>query len=734
MAGGIGNCKDSKHLFMGGIGEFNIIIALGVLLAAGFAGVWLVRLLHLPSVTGYILVGILLGPNGLNVIRAEMLESRLQIFTSIALLLIAFSIGERFEIRQLRRSARAVTRVSLGESLGSFVLVALVVGLVAWLTGTGGAHAGPALWVSVALICAAIAVATAPATTIAVFRELGASGPLSRLALSSVVVNNALSVTLFGLVVAAVKVLLGTSAGGGWMQGVLPLANTVLSLAAGFGIGIATDLIVHKLTHRDDVLVVALAAVFFTGGFASFVGLSPLLAGIAAGFAVVNRDRRDVRAFRALNDFEPPLYGLFFALAGAELHLGELLAAGALGIAFVLARATGKYLGAWLGARSADLPRQQSSLIGLALLPQAGLAIGLAYLVRQDPALEVVRTMIIDIVLTSVVINELIGAPLVRYVAVASGETVASAGEIVAVGSPRERADGHGIVPWTWPKLKPPAQPAGCVIAVLANPYTAAGIVRIATLLAHHYQAYPLALHVAAPEPTADDFWGDRARTQEQRLFEIGQREAERLGYRLPSESESAEEIWPEILQATENHNARAIVLGHPGAEQAPQFCQAVDAFAREALCPVVALRLAGELHTERILVPISEPDDFTVVYPMVRALAMVMEHRITVLGLMPPDTPQSDLDVSEDYLIGWEQCQELPGEAVYSAVATESRVHHILQAAQDHDIVVMATGMRSGLRRLFFGSLAEDVAMRIDRPMIIMRGGMESETLREGV
>jgi len=200
---------------MGGIGEFNIILALGVLLAAGFGGVWLVRLLHLPSVTGYILVGILLGPSGLNVIRAEMLESRLHIFTSIALLLIAFAIGERFDLQQLRRSARAVTRVSLGESLGSFVLVALVVGLVAWLTGAGEAHAGPALWISVAFICAAIAVATAPAATVAVFRELGASGPLSRLALSSVVVNNALSVTLFGLVVAAAKVLLGTSAGAG---------------------------------------------------------------------------------------------------------------------------------------------------------------------------------------------------------------------------------------------------------------------------------------------------------------------------------------------------------------------------------------------------------------------------------------------------------------------------------------------------------------------------------------
>jgi len=717
---------------MGSIGEFNIILALGVLLAAGFAGVWLVRLLHLPSVTGYILVGILLGPSGLNVIRAEMLESRLHIFTAIALLLIAFAIGERFEIRRLRRSARTVTRVSLGESLGSFVLVAVVVGLVAWLTGAGEANAGPALWVSVALICAAIAVATAPAATMAVFRELRAAGPLSQLALSSVVVNNALSVTLFGLVVAAVKVLLGTSAGGGWMQGVLPLANTVLSLAAGFGVGIGTDLIVHKLTHRDDVLVVALAAVFFTGGFASFVGLSPLLAGIAAGFAVVNRDRRDVRAFRALNDFEPPLYGLFFALAGAELHIGELLAAGVLGIAFVLARAAGKYLGAWLGARSAGLPPQQSSIIGLALLPQAGLAIGLAYLVRQDPALEMVRTMIIDVVITSVVINELIGAPLVRYVAIAAGEAVTVAEEVVAAGSPRERADGHGIVPWTWPKLTPHRRPEGYVIALLDNPDSAAGVVRIATLLAHHYRADPLALHIPAPQPTTEDFWDDSCPVDTGRLFGIARHEADALGYELDCHCEIAEDMWSGVLQGTQTYNTQAVVVAHPGPQQAAQFCRGVDALIRDALCPVVALRLAGELHTERILVPIADPDDFTVVYPMIRALAMVMEHRITVLRLMPPDTPHTQLDLSEEYLTGWERCQDLPCEAHYMAVATESRVHHILQSAQDHDIVVMATGMHGGLRRFFFGSVAEDVAVRINRPMIIMRGGMESQTLHE--
>jgi len=346
----------------------------------------------------------------------------------------------------------------------------------------------------------------------------------------------------------------------------------------------------------------------------------------------------------------------------------------------------------------------------------------------------VVRTIIIDVVLTSVVINELIGAPLVRYVAIASGEAVTGAEEVVTAESAREQPRKAEIVPWTWPKLKPHSRPEGYVIAVIDNPYTAAGVVRIAILLAHYYRADPIALHIPALQPTAEDFWGDSCPVDTGRLFGIARREADALGYELDCHCEIAEDVWSGVLQGTQTYNTQAVVVAHPGPQQGAEFCQGVDGLVREALCPVVALRLAGELHTERILVPITDPDDFTVVYPMVRALAMVMEHRITVLALMPPDTSQSDLDVSEDYLIGWKQCQDMPGQTVYSAVATESRAHHILQAAQHHDIVVMATGMPRGLRRLFFGSVAEDVAVRIERPMIIVRGAMESQTLHERV
>ncbi len=711
------------------LGEISLIFALSLLLAAGFGAARLAKLVHLPSVTGYILAGIALGPSGIDLIPHELLESRLQVFTEIALMFVAFGIGERFDLQQLRYSKRAVSCVSAGESVLAFVFVVPAVGATAWATQDGGSGGTWALWVSAALVCGSIGVATAPAATISVIRELDASGPLSRLVLSNVVVNNALSIMLFGVCVAAARVLMGTATQPLLVQAMTPLVTTVAALALGLAVGIITDLIVHRLAHRADVLVVALTAVFFCGGLATFVGLSPLLAGVAAGFAVVNRDRRDVRAFRALNDFEPPIYGIFFTLAGVELHLSELVQAGAVGAAFVLARAAGKYLGAWLGARAAGLPKEQAGSIGLGLLPQAGLAIGLAFLVRHDASLEPIRNTVINVVVASVVINELVGPPLVRLMLLRAKEVPEHASGSTLQPAP-SHPDGMEIVPWTWPKLTPPKHPDGYVAASISHPATVAGVTRIAALLSHHYRAVPLAVHVVTED--VESFWETGPDQETVALFRLARREAASLGYDLSTEVEFADEVAAGILRTAESQNSHAIVLGHPLAAQAPAFGRIVDAVARDALCPVVVVKFSGALHTERILVPLSWQDDFRTVEPMVCALGAVSEHQITLLRLMPPETQEPELRAYETEMLDWAARLNVPGTVTSLAITADSRVHAILEAAEQHDIVVMATNSRTGLRRAFFGSLAEDVAQQLHKPILLVRGGLESRTLDE--
>ncbi len=715
---------------MGESAVLDPIFALSLLLAAGFALATVARLIRLPSVTGYIVAGIGLGPTGLGLLSDELLGTHLQIFTTIALLLIAFGIGERFDLQQLKRSARSVAAVSAGESVGTFVLVAVSVGIVASSVSSGEAAPTLASAVAVALVCASIAVATAPAATVAVIREMEATGPISRLLLSSVVVNNVLSIMLFGITVAVARVLVGTATGAHVAQILVPVAETLVAVALGLAIGLFTDILVHKLSSRSDVLVVALATVLLCGGLASFLGVSPLLVGVAAGFAVVNRDRRDVRAFRALNDFEPPLYGIFFALAGAQLHLHELIAAGAVGVVFVVGRAAGKYFGAWLGATLSGMPREHATSVGLGLLPQAGLAIGLAYLVRQDPTLEPIRSMVINVVVASVVVNELLGPPLVRWTLLRAGER-ASASHPESLEVPASELNGVDIVKWTWPKLEPAPRQKGFVIGALSHPVTARGITRMAVLLSHHYGAQPLGVHVATGQPD-DSFWSPDLDRYPVELFRTARDEAQSMGYQIQNEVEFAGEVSAGLLRVAETQNAQAIVMGHPLTQRSRRLGRIVDAVARDALCPVIVVKFAGAFHTERILVPLSSPDDFISLRPLICALGLVSEHQITLLRLMAPETAKEELDKGCDDLGGWALCEGVPGQVNCRAVAAESRVHEIIEAAQDHDVIVMATTSRSGLRRVFFGSLAEDVAQRSPRPIILVRGGMEARSLAE--
>jgi len=708
------------------LGDIGIILALGLLLAVGFSISRLARLFHLPGIIGYIVAGIAFGPLGLGLIGPGLPGYHLEVFTHIALMLVAFGIGERFDLRELRSSARSLVRVSAAEILMTFLLVATGLGFTAYLAGLGGEVSGLREITAIALICAAIAVATAPASTIAVMRELGARGSLSNLVLSDVVVNNAMSVILFGMMAAAAQILLGTGGEVGVIRVLSPLSSSVLSLALGIGVGLSSDYIVHRLTGRDDVLVVALATVLLVGGLAAAFGLSSLLAGVAAGFAVVNRDRRDVRAFRALNDFEPPIYGIFFALAGAELRLEGLVTAGLLGVVFVVTRAAGKYFGARLGGHAAGMSSLRSGSVGLSLLPQAGLAVGLAYLVRQNAALAPIQTVVIDLVMASVLINELVGAPLVRFAMLRAGEAAESAqtglGEdkhrLEVIGP--ETGDRIGPAPWPQKSLEPPGTMSGHVLINISQPATVRALTRLGTLICHHYGASPMALHVGRIKE--DDYWGTAADEAAVELFSTAADEAKILGYKLHTEVETGRGLAEGILRTAGDHEARAIIMGH-FKETSQQSSEVIQNLAESAGCPVIVARFIGPLAGGRILVPCTDTEDLDIVRPVVRALGVVSRHTITLLRLMPPETREDELKRAEEQIHQLCIAQPMAGELNIRTVATESRTHKILEASERHDLLIMAIRHKGRLHQAFFGSLAREVADNVDRTVLFVYG-----------
>ncbi|MGI5817543.1 MAG: cation:proton antiporter [Armatimonadota bacterium] len=712
-----------------GIAEIDLVFALSLMLAFGFAMARLAKLVHLPAVTGYLIAGIILGPSGIEVITTEVLEDRLQVFMNMAIMLIAFSIGERCDISQLRPLARVLKRVSPAEMGFSFVFPTITVILGAYYLGLVDPANAWNQAIAVGLICGAVAIETSPPCTMAVIRECGATGTLSRLLTSSMVVNNVMTITMFGVAVAIAHVLVGDADGNALSMMSPPLIKIFGALAVGFAAGLICDIVVHRLQNRSDVLVVALATIFFCGGVAFQLGLSAILAGVAAGFVVVNRDRRDGRAFRVVSDFEPPLYALFFALAGVSIHLEELLTAGLLGIIYVVVRGGAKIGGATLGARAADLKRGWGEMLGMGLLAQAGLAIGLAVLVAQDAALAPIASLTVNLIITSVVINEMIGPPLTRWSLVRAGEAralMADETDSTSVASPEDQLI-IDTVPWVWPKLQHSMGSGGTLLIGLRYPEKAPAMTRLSVLLAHHHDLTPLAVFVATAQ-NAEDFWASADDQDALALFRIADSEAANMGYSLMTEVEFSDEVETGLLRVAEKQDARMIILGQPTSHRPQHFSRIVSNLASRASCPVVVAKLVGPLHTERILVPIAMEAEYRIVNPIVRALSEVGDHTITYLRLMPPESDPSELREAEHEIACWPGHEDLSGEIVCKATAAEARVHDIAQEAEDHDIIVMASSGHSGLRRVLFGSLADDVAEVTTRSMLVVAGAMEAD------
>ncbi len=699
-------------------------LALALLMGVGLLGAKLAQLLRLPSVTGFICVGLLLGPSVLNVIRQEHLEADLSHFAQIALMLIAFGIGEHLDWRQLRRSVGSVGLIALFEAFGGCLLVAGGAFAAAYLTRVGPPGWGVREYLCLAALLGSVATATAPAATYHVVREIRAAGPLTRTLMAVIAVDNGLAITVFGIVLGGVLAILGSGEGGvlhAVGRGVLASLSSVL---IGSVAGLLIDLFVHRLKRRGEMLTAGLALLLLAGETSRVLGFSSLLAGMAAGCVIVNRDRRDVRVFRAINDFEAPLYALFFTLAGAHLKLQGLLAAGAVGLVYAVFRVLGKMAGSHVGARIAGAAGPVRRFLGVALIPQAGVAIGLVFLIQADPALADYAAIATPVVLAGVVLSELAGPITVKMALTRAGETGAESD----VGPLPANALGTGamadleLVPWTWPQLSPGETTGETVVFGVRHPLTAAPVGRISTLLAHYYNARPLAVAVQTGEQTRD-YRGSGIERETGNLFRAARGEVAQLGYPLLTTVEFGDDVPGALLKIARDERARAIVLGHPLEGSAKQFHRVVDAVAERAEVPVVVVRFSGPLHTERILVPVGELEELAFVQPLVQALSTVSEHEITVVQLLATTAGDEEVRRAEEALRQWTTEHGVNEPVVCRAQPTDSRLEAILEAARDHDVIVMGLDRSTRLRRVLFGSLAEEVAVNCRRPILLVGG-----------
>jgi Kef-type K+ transport system membrane component KefB len=388
------------------------LTSLGLILLFALLVGHIVKIAKIPEVTGYLVAGMLVGPSVLGWVSHENLQA-LHVFSEVGLGLILFSIGGVFEFSRMRRIGKRVLLLTSTESVCAGALVAIGMLLIGqpW---------------QVALLLGAIAVETGAASTLMVIRENNASGPFTESLTGIIGLNNILALIAFS-VVAAVLDLSALSAAGGVSAGTLgatlfPLLwQLVGSSALGYLIGLLLAAWASRVVESGEILILLTGCVLLTVGIASAVDLSPLVASLAVGATMANLSAKSRRLFEALGHTDPPLYVIFFVLAGADLELSLLPSLGVLGAIYVLGRAAGKFGGAWIGARFAAFPSGSQRLFGFSLLAQAGLAVGLVLVTRQRfPELG---STVTTVVLGAVVVFEIAGPLSARFALDRSGES-----------------------------------------------------------------------------------------------------------------------------------------------------------------------------------------------------------------------------------------------------------------------------------------------------------------------
>lgn len=381
-----------------------ILIALGSLLVLGIATDYLGKHTFLPRVTLLLLFGVLVGPGILDIIP-EVILQRFDLIADMTLVMIGFLLGGKLKRKMLGQRKSQLLWISISAALGTSIVVFL-----------GLLLAGVPLELAVLVGC--ISSATDPAATADVIDESRAKGPFTDLLTGIVAIDDAWGLILFSLGFAIVLSMTGTG------EIITPLAHAIHdiggALLLGFIIGLPAAYLTGRIRAGRPMLTEALGLVFLCGGIAIWLDISFLIASMVMGAIIGNFARHHDIAFHEIENIEWPFLIIFFVLAGAQLEAGSLKTFGIVGTVYILCRCLGKYFGAWLGgyfSRSDGITR---NWMGPALLPQAGVALGMALVAANKfPEYE---QLLLSIMISTTVIFEIAG-PVVTRLALKKAKT-----------------------------------------------------------------------------------------------------------------------------------------------------------------------------------------------------------------------------------------------------------------------------------------------------------------------
>ena len=404
------------------------LMILSIALFAGLMLSRLAKLVKLPAVTAYLIAGVLIGPyllgaigvNGLGFTSMAQVES-FALIKDVALGFIAFSIGNEFRLSQLKKTGKQATVIGIVQAVVTTLLVdAVLIGLHFILPE--GVLPLPA-----AIVLGAIASATAPAATLMVVRQYKAKGPLTNILLPVVALDDAVGLVLFAISFGVAKAMM--SSGGLDLVSVLvePLLEVVLSLALGFVMGVLFNFFEKFFHSNSKRLSMSVTFVFLTVAlsmlkfeiFGIHIAFSSLLVCMMLGTVFCNVCDFSEELMERVDRWTAPLFILFFVISGAELELSVFtsLPVVIIGVTYILSRSAGKCTGAFLSAKATHCEPNIVKYLGITLLPQAGVALGMAMKAKQL-GLGIVS----DITLFAVLVYEIVGPSLTKMSLMKAGE------------------------------------------------------------------------------------------------------------------------------------------------------------------------------------------------------------------------------------------------------------------------------------------------------------------------
>jgi NhaP-type Na+/H+ or K+/H+ antiporter len=399
--------------------SFPSLLVVGMLIIAGLFLGKSMKYVRMPAIIGFMIIGVIAGPSVLKFLDEESL-SRMSFITNIALGFVALSIGFELKLSTLKRQGRSIILIIVSESFMAFFVVAAAVYV---LTRN----------IPIALIYGAIAPASDPAGTVAVIQEYRAKGSLTSALYSVVGFDDGLGILIFGFAASAVRIIMLRETGGAaqsmWALFLTPLREIALSVLIGGFLSVIFTLLVKRAQDSRDLFILIFGLVLVTTGISMRFNISIILTNMMLGIVAVNMQPQSViqKVRSVLIETMPLVFVLFFILAGASLNIAALPALGLLGAVYILGRASGLIGGAWLGAVVGRAERKLRRYLGMGILCQAGVAIGLALVVKNEfsgmtpGGLNVGSTIITSVTATSIFFN-IVGPIFTRIGLLKAGE------------------------------------------------------------------------------------------------------------------------------------------------------------------------------------------------------------------------------------------------------------------------------------------------------------------------